>query len=692
MWSRVPLLRLIIPFITGIVLSVRLNLIVTDHIYYFLAFLVIILSLFFGLLFSYWSRWVYGVCVILFFVLCGLSFVQSEKQIGKQCRASIREEPKIYLVELNEAFELRERSCRSRISLVAAKDSSGWSNCDGDVMLYTEPDSTLPALPVGSYFMIYASLSELRPPGNPEEFDYKKYLSHQGIFHSSYLKKGEWKICRLVSSFNIRQYASSLRSQLLDKLSRNGLNGAEFGLSAALLLGDDSHLDADVRDVYSRAGAMHILCVSGLHVGVVFLVLSTLLGFLKRFRMGRILLPFLLIVCIWFYALITGLAPPVVRASCMLSFIIVGKGLRRQTNVYNTLSAAALLMLMLDPFILFSAGFQLSFAAVLGIVSLQQPLFKTMYFRYRIPNSIWAITTVSIAAQLGTLPIVLYYFHQLPVYGLLTNFVVIPLASFIIYCGAIIFLIPFGDISILIAYVLKFLISIMDGGVGLVESLPNAVVSGVSIDEWMAYTSFLLIIGFCGFLISKRKLFLILGLLSLLFLSGYRIHKRIKQNAQKSMIVYAVTRHSGIDIINGPNHIFMADSALLTNEKILSYSIRPNWLALGLKDAKVLIINNVGRSESGGDFIRPLPCNNFRCAILQGSLPPSPGGDKLKLDFLIMRGRFSFQMSHLLAFFDVGMLIIDASVPPWETQKLKESDTEIDIWDVREKGAFILNY
>lgn len=691
MWSRLPLLRLIIPFICGIILSVRLNLIVTDSIFYIFAFLILVLGFFFGALFSFRNRWIYGLIIISFFILCGLSFTRSEMNQAEERKASISDDPLIYLVELNEPFELRERSCRTSIRILAVKDSLGWSKCEGSVMLYTEKDSTLLSITPGGTLILYTALQEVRAAKNPGEFDYKTYLSHQGIHHTAYLKKGEWRLCKKEGSFNILQYATRLRSQLLEKLSKNGISGADFGLSAALLLGDDSHLDADVRDVYSRAGAMHVLCVSGLHVGVVFLVLSTLLGFLNRFRAGRMLLPILLILCIWFYALITGLASPVLRASCMLSFIIIGKGLRRQTNVYNTLAAAALLMLMLDPFILFSAGFQLSFAAVIGIVSLQQPLYKLFYFRYKIFNSLWAITTVSIAAQLGTLPIVLYYFHQFPVYGLLTNFIVIPMASFIIYCGAAIFIIPFGKVSILVAYVLQFLILVMDSGVSFIESLPHAIISAVNLDEGMVYLCFLIIIGLSGFLISKRKGLLFLGLISLLFLSGYRMHKLFVEQHQRAMLVYALNRYTAVDVINGKKHVFIADSSLLADEKTMGYSIKPNWLKKGLDEPQVLVLQGMSSKNDPG-MLQILPSKEFRWAIWTGALPERPMIEKLKLDYLILRGRCSFEASHLLSYFEPGMLIIDGSVPPWDSKKLKENSVDIKIWDVREKGAFVLDY
>lgn len=693
------MLRLIIPFIVGILISVRLDVTIAEYFFYILAILILLGGYMYGALFSFRTRWIYGVIIIFFLFLTANLYVQKREKARIESMSMTPQKPCVFLAIIDKPFELRERSCKGTLEVLAYKDSIAWKECRVKAMIYTEPDSVLSLIPSGSYIIIHARLEEVRAPLNPEEFDYKTYLSHNGIYHSAYLKKGQWQISRREADPDIFQYASKYRVQLLDKLSENGVKGSEFGISAALLLGDNSKLEADIRDAYARAGAMHILCVSGLHVGVVFLVLTTVFGFLKRFRAGRFILPFILILSIWFYALITGLAPPVLRASCMLSFIIVGRGLRRQTNVYNTLATAAFLMLLMEPYILFSAGFQLSFSAVLGIVALHKPIYKLLYFRYRIPDRIWAITAMSLAAQLGTLPLVLSYFHQFPVYGLLTNLIVIPLSSFIIYCGAIIFLFPSGSITMLVAQILKFLIRIMDKGVAVIESLPYAVIPDISLDERKAILLYLIIIGFCGFLILKRRPMLILGLCSILVFSAYRTFVNHNILRQENIIIYAVNRHTSIDIVHGNRNIFMADSILLMSPQILNYSIKPNWLKLGFKETEYVDLGTSGNNFRDPGKIQILPVEKHRAAVWSGNLPNARISPKLSLDLLILRGNFRDSISGLLSFFEADMIILDGSIPPWDWQRINEEGkrkmekgNSVKIWDVREDGAFVLNY
>jgi len=176
------------------------------------------------------------------------------------------------------------------------------------------------------------------------------------------------------------------------------------------------------------AGAMHILCVSGLHVGIIYLVISFFLGFLNNTRFNNILKAILLLLTVWAYAIITGLSPSVQRASLMLSVFIIGNLLNRARDTYNTLAISALILLIIDPYLLFNVGFQLSYAAVIGIVTFHQPIYKLLYFKNTIIDKIWSITVLSFAAQMATFPIATYYFHFFPPWFWLTNLFTFPLS------------------------------------------------------------------------------------------------------------------------------------------------------------------------------------------------------------------------------------------------------------------------
>lgn len=694
MWSRIPIVRLIIPYILGILLSeaCEVNAAMPYYVLGIWGGILILGAYFYGLLFSHQKRWVYGALIISFMGSAGF-FEAQKKEIDEHDQlADISSDTCLYIGMIEEAFELRERSCRALISLVAVSDSLEVRNLNTRVMVYTEPDSLLPSLEAGSMLLLLTSFRPLRPPSNPAEFDYKKYLSRRGIYHSAFLKAGQWSVCKNKREVSLLHYAAGIRNKLLVKLKENGVTGRHFSVSAALLLGDDSYLGDDIREIYARAGAMHILCVSGLHVGVIFLVLTSLLGFLKRIRFGKVLFPLLLIFSIWSYALITGVAAPVIRASCMISFIIIGNALSRQKNVYNTLAASGFLMLLLDPYALFSAGFQLSYSAVLGIVFIQRPLYNIFYMKHVIPDRIWAITSVSVAAQMGTLPIVLYYFHQFPVYSLLTNLIVIPLSSLIIYSGLLLFVVPsLSYAADGAAWMLNMMIGIMDKGVSFVEEMPHAAVTDINIDLPLTLLIFLLTISTSLFFMKKAKAYLLISLMIVLLFSSYRLYLNYRHEKQYEFVVYSVNGHSAYDVIVGRQHIFMADSVLLSDNAKINYSIKPNWLDMGLDkpDVEVLpVLRGATKKQGAGKLMYV----TSKIVVWQGRLPSCyTPAEKLKPEYLILRGDCPFELTDILQCFDPSLIILDTSVPWWKTEKLKSSECEVSVWDTREKGAFRSN-
>ena len=692
MWSQMPLLRLLIPFLLAILGS--------EYLWYgipmgllpllIVGACIITGGLFYGLIFGYRRRWLFGLFIMLFMLVAG-TFLNGKRPFEEARQLALTEpDSAIYLGVIREKFVGRERSCRGLVEVNARLDSTGVHELPLLLMVYTAPDSLLPLADAGSRIMFRASVKAVSGPANPAEFDYRKYLSRHKIYHSTYLKTGEWKVIKGPGHPGIIQFAQNLRNDLLLRLQEEGVRGSEFSVSAALLLGDDAYLDSDTRHRYARAGAMHILCVSGLHVGVIFLVMSTLLSFLRRLPFGKYILPVLLVASIWSYALITGLAPPVVRASTMISFIITGRALGRHSNIYNTLAASALLMLFMQPQVFFEAGFRLSYAAVVGIVMLQKPINNLLYFKYFLPDRIWSITAVSLAAQLGTLPLVLHYFHQFPLYGLITNLIVIPMSSLIIYSGLLFFIIPVpGMLSGGIAKLLAGLVYIMDRGISFAEGMPYAVWPDIRLDLAGMLILYVLIIGFMGFLMLRQKVFLFMGLSMVLVFSAYRLYLSYLQMNQNLFVVYAIRGHTAIDIIKNRDHIFFADSALMTEQQsLMEYSVEPFWLEKGLnKPEKIPLYGERSLRFQGTFNVIPLP--GKRAALWRGRLPKCSGnGGRLDLDCLIVCGDAHAELDRLLDWFDPEFIIVDASVPPWRYVPPGAPEQE-KWWDVRREGAYV---
>lgn len=313
---------------------------------------------------------------------------------------------------------------------------------EGMILLNIEKDSLSKKLKTDDIVAFFGSLQQFHPPRNKYQFDYKSFMENRGVFRQIYCRPNE--VTFLKNERSVFGLAERVRKAVSRKLSENGFSKNQMAMIQALLLGQTNGISDQVYDSYKAAGVVHILSVSGLHVGFVLLIFDFLLKFLTRFRYGKILKVVLLIILMWAFALLAGFSAAVVRSVTMFSFVAVGLNLGRKTQLINILFMSLLAILLFEPHFIFELGFQLSYLAVFSIV-IFQPL---IYALYKPPNKlvklIWGTATVSLAAQIGVFPLILFYFHQFPGLFLFANLVIIPLVgiilAFVIGCIVLAFL------------------------------------------------------------------------------------------------------------------------------------------------------------------------------------------------------------------------------------------------------------
>ena len=280
---------------------------------------------------------------------------------------------------------------------------------------------------------------------------------------------------------------SALQETLYGRLAAGGLSGDELATVGALTLGYKDDIAPEVKRHFQASGAAHVLAVSGLHTGIIYFVLLWLLTLggrvrpLYEDRFGRCALSLTIIAAMWFYAWLTGMTPSVVRAVLMVTLVEAGHILRRSSLSLNTIAAAAVLILLVHPKDLWSVSFQLSFAATAAIVMVANEMETTIKYHSlkrspigRIVNWFVGIIIVSIAAQLGTLPITMYYFHQVSTYFLLTNLIVLPIATFLVPCGLISLALGGSIAGVYFSRISHSLAWLMNHSVGWIESLPGS--------------------------------------------------------------------------------------------------------------------------------------------------------------------------------------------------------------------------
>ena len=305
------------------------------------------------------------------------------------------------------------------------------------LLLYLQKDS-LPAPTIGDILMVQTTVSRGDTLGN---FDYGRYLRMQGIVGSAWAHRRHWQIVGHQSLTGLRSLAARCQRWLHLRYAQLGIHDKELGILSALTLGYREELDKGVQQSFSASGAMHILAVSGLHTGIVWGVIVWLLTLggrakpLYEQRIWQAVLSVLTLVVLWGYAFVTGLSPSVMRSALMVSIIEVGWLFKRHSLSINTLAAAAVIILLINPLALWSVSFQLSFAAVASIVLVGRWMEKHVLIRHKVGQYIGGLLIMSFAAQVGTLPLSLHYFNQTSNYFALTNIVVIPTAFVLLLLG-----------------------------------------------------------------------------------------------------------------------------------------------------------------------------------------------------------------------------------------------------------------
>ena len=311
------------------------------------------------------------------------------------------------------------------------------TSTSGKILLNIQKDSHLEAITIDDILVITSQLKIIPKPLNPYQFDYSKYMKTLGVYDQTSITQANiYSITR--GSPTLHGRAEKFRSFLLIKLQKTSLGKDERSILQALVLGQKKEVSKELYIDYAAAGAVHILAVSGLHVGILFFIFSFLLKPIKRLPLGNLIESLALVFCLWIFAFITGLSPSVTRAVTMFSFFAFAKLIHRDTNSINTLFLSFFVLVLINPLWLFHVGFQLSYLAVLSIL-LIQPKLRTFYRpRFFIDRLFFDIFTVSIAAQLGILPLSIYYFHQFPGLFFITNLVVLPVLGILLGSGVLV--------------------------------------------------------------------------------------------------------------------------------------------------------------------------------------------------------------------------------------------------------------
>jgi competence protein ComEC len=691
-WRHTPFVRILIPFILGIFCQLYFD-INSPLLYYLFASLGILLFFPFIIFKSanhYHWRWIYGVSIyiILFGFGGSLTYWNNVKHHAACFVNYITEQPKMVKAILDEPPTVKRTSIKSVLRIIAMDSQA----TKGRVVVYFPIDSTTIKLKYGHTILFNSSkFQPILNSGNPGCYNYNLYTQYQGIFRQVYLKSNEYLLLPHVAQNAFWNLIFQSKSYLLQKIDACMPNGQEQAIIEALLIGYRDNLDKDLVQVYANTGIVHVLAISGMHLGLLYLALEWLLNlipFVKRQKKTKALF---LITFLWGFSFITGMPGSVFRAVVMYTFIITGQSLNRKTNIYNSMAAAAFCCLAINPFVLADVGFQLSYLAVLGIVFLQKYITAWYYSEATIVNKVWSLVAVSFAAQLGAFPICLYYFHQFPNFFWIANLVAVPLTTIMLF-GAIAMLVLFSiwpTAALFVGTILLYITKLLNIIIQWIDALPASVWDGISITPFQTLLYYLIIILFSIWLINKQKKYLPIGLLLSVILLSSWAYQNVQHKRQHMLIVYNVPKHSAIEIVKGNAAILYTDSLVNKTPVIKNFHIKPAHTLFQISKEvdslpRVYASNNLFQIDN--QFLLVINEHNYKSIILSPT--------KIVVDYVLIDNLKYFNINAIAQTITYKKLIINSNISHYYIDKsLANNKTDVTkIWDVNTLGAFVATW
>jgi len=674
-WRQVPFFRLLLALLLGYQLSAWWWW--PDYLSILLLTLLILAQWLFGksaYRASYRWRWLQGS--MLFLAMTLAAGTHKGQQLREQKAVAVADLQAFSALKATVTQYPEEKGAFLRVqaALSGAIDSLRFLPLQqqGCLLKFDSNDFAAKKLAPGQELIIPSNrLRELYESRNPKVFSYKKLMASRGIYFQVKVAPTGWRLYNTKNQGGLLGFALRLKKFSTEKLFKYLKGAQQAPFAAALLLGDRSALDQDLVKAYASSGAIHVLAVSGLHVGIFYMLLRWLS--LHVFRLKRWGSLSVVLSALWLYALVTGLPPSVSRACTMFSLIAISKELKRDALIYNTMSAAAFVLLWLKPTFLAETGFQLSFAAVIGIVYLQPKLYKLLYFRRKWLDWLWQLSSVSLAAQFFTFPLSVYYFNQFPNYFLLSNFVVIPIAApLLLGCLLLLVLSPLPFLAEKFGWLLGKGFDLVNMLILQIEQLPGALTEGIVWSTSTFWLSYAFLLSLCWWLWGKELRFRLAAIWLGAALLVQPVFQKIQQQKQVTFTLY--------DGFGGSSGSF------ISGKKAWLWGTTPN---IPFSPAKSQLMH-AGVSRYDTLTLQPIQLllwQGHRILWVKGKVSPQswPAADVLLLSnqppvYLVERQLIKYRT-----------ILLDSSNSPYYCEKLKAKVLAAGLryFSVAEQGALV---
>lgn len=684
-WKLMPMLRMLIPLMAGILLQ-----------YYFHpGFWYCLLPLVPGcFLFLVYARlpnaqkfvysWMTGMAVFLCFAAIGgcISYLNNVENHSQWLGKSYSEKTAI-LVTLQEPLIEKTKSYKALAKAESIIKQGRTYPVSGNLLLYFKKDSLRPLLAYGSQIVLYKTLQPITNSGNPGAFDYRQYCFFQHISYQLFVTSADYQVLTTTHTRFFDKWLIRARMGVLSILRKNIKDTQTLGLAEALLIGYRDDLDKTLIQSYSNTGVVHIIAISGLHLAMLYGLLLVLLRPFQRFRWMVYIKPVFILSILWGFSFIAGAAPSILRCTVMFTFIIIGETINKRSNIYNNLAASAFTILLFSPYSLWDVGFQLSYAAVLGIVLFEKHIQNSLFFTNKLLKKVWELLSITLSAQVLTLPIILYYFHQFPTLFLFTNLFAVPLSGLILYEELLLLVVsPLTPVSRLAGTVTSWCIGQMNHLITRVNDLPLFTLQGIKVSIPQTLLLYIIITGLAWWWLQKQNKGLILAFTSLFAFFTLRSIDIIRCNQQQKLIVYNIPHHQAIDLVTGRNVKFIGDSILKLDDFLNKYYLLPSRIQYRISPEK-------------SDFPYPynvLPCMNKKIILIDKPLNTAIPAKKIKADVIIISKNPTLYFGQLITIFDCKDYVFDATNSLWKINNWKKDCRNLHLhpYSIPEQGAFVM--
>lgn len=682
-WKQAPFIRIIIPFIVGIILSWYLP--VTSFVIIGVlvsSFILLLISSLASLQVKYYYGYLQGLLLYFLLMGTGASVLYHYKAtndfhwIGHQ-----KIDQHLVIAELREAPIKKNKSFKLAASALALYSNKSLQTAHGFIQLYIQADTFVTSLETGDRIIFKPSFQPISYSGNPGAFNYREYLSYANVYIQSYLDSNSWVIVSKRTGFSFQEWLSRLQQSILVQLRSLIPNPKEQGLAEALLIGYKADLDKELLQAYSNTGVVHVIAISGLHLGLIYWLLNLIFYPFRKKKKAVIPVSLFILVGLWLFSLLSGASPSVLRSAVMFSFIIIGNCSSRKIAVYNSLAASACFLLCFNPCWLWDVGFQLSYIAVLSIVIFMKPIYHLLFIQNKLLDLLWQLSAVTLAAQILTTPMSIYHFHQFPMLFLFTNLIAVPLSSLILLGEVLLLsLVGLPPISKQVGIIIQWLIRLMNDYVSYMNAFPFSVWSSLSISLTQTLLLYFFIAALTIAFSYQKKSALYAGFLLLTLFFALRFHSFYRAKSQELLIVYNIPNRQAIDWGIGEQVTFVGDDSLIHHPAYFRQYLYPARSLYRLQDDVY--------SPGLHFFI----VKGKTALLVDKNVYHSLSQNITRADILILSGNPRFSLEELQTKVVFKQLVLDATNKNYTIRKWKADCAKagIDCKAVSVDGAFVV--